>query len=131
MNWLIHISIFTYIFILICICAYTYMHLYIFICIYICISIGAEKQAMLDKLGFSSLDELMDSTIPPAIRLAKPLQMDPPMSESQALSSLKVHYHHNILYLYICICILVYIYDSSGEALTDGPPFERVTSSHP
>lgn len=50
---------------------------------------GAEKQAMLDKLGFSSLDELMDSTIPPAIRLAKPLHLDPPMSESEALSSLK------------------------------------------
>jgi glycine dehydrogenase len=44
---------------------------------------------MLDKVGFSSLDTLIDSTVPRDIRLKKTLIMDPPMSESEALATLK------------------------------------------
>ena len=44
---------------------------------------------MLETLGFQTLDELVDSTVPKAIRLKKPLQLDPPMSESEALNHLK------------------------------------------
>jgi glycine dehydrogenase len=50
---------------------------------------GKDKQAMLDKLGFSSLDELVGQTVPKQIRLSKKLTMDPPMSESEALNKLK------------------------------------------
>lgn len=50
---------------------------------------GADKQKMLEKIGFSSLDELLDSAVPKSIRLPKKLAMDKAMSESEALASLK------------------------------------------
>jgi len=50
---------------------------------------GADKQAMLTRLGFSSLDELVGATVPKQIRLPKPLSMEKPMSESEALLTLK------------------------------------------
>lgn len=50
---------------------------------------GKDKQTMLDKLGFATVDSLIDSTIPPSIRLPKPLKLDKPMTETEALASLK------------------------------------------
>lgn len=50
---------------------------------------GADKQKMLEKVGFSSLEELLDSAVPHSIRLPKKLNMDKAMSESEALASLK------------------------------------------
>ncbi len=50
---------------------------------------GEDKQKMLDTLGFQSLPDLLNSTVPSHIRLTKPLSMDAPMSESEALASLK------------------------------------------
>ena len=50
---------------------------------------GADKQKMLDKLGFESLDALLDSAVPTAIRLPKKLHLDKVMSESEALAELK------------------------------------------
>lgn len=50
---------------------------------------GADKQAMLDKVGYGTLDELMDATVPTNIQLPKPLTMQPAMSESEALETLK------------------------------------------
>ena len=44
---------------------------------------------MLEKVGFSTIEKLVDSTIPPSIRLPKPIAMDPPMTETEALSKLK------------------------------------------
>ena len=44
---------------------------------------------MLDYLGFKSLDQLIDATVPQQIRLNKKLNMDPALSESEALSKLK------------------------------------------
>ena len=51
---------------------------------------GADRQAMLDKVGFSTMEALVDSTIPPQIRLTSNLVMDAPLSESEALKKIKV-----------------------------------------
>lgn len=50
---------------------------------------GEDKQQMLSAIGFNSLDELIDSSVPKSIRLPTKLRMDEPLSESQALASLK------------------------------------------
>lgn len=44
---------------------------------------------MLEKIGFSSLDELVNSTIPKGIRLQAPLKMSAALSETEALATLK------------------------------------------
>ena len=48
-----------------------------------------EVKGMLETLGVSSLAELMDQTIPPAIRLKKPLSLTEPRSESEVLAELR------------------------------------------
>ena len=58
---------------------------------------GKEKQAMLEKIGFNSLDELTKSTVPEQIRLTKKLSLDAPMSESTALANLKTIMSKNIV----------------------------------
>ena len=50
---------------------------------------GRDKQKMLEKVGFSSLDELVDSAVPKSIRLPKKLELDQAMSETEALTELK------------------------------------------
>ena len=50
---------------------------------------GSDKQNMLDEIGFSSLDKLIDSTVPSSIRLPQKLKLNEPMSESEALNTLK------------------------------------------
>jgi glycine dehydrogenase len=50
---------------------------------------GMELERMLEVLGVPSLDALIDETVPPNIRLAQPLRLDPPRSESQALAELR------------------------------------------
>lgn len=50
---------------------------------------GEEKQKMLEKLGFNSLEDLLDSAVPKAIRLPKKLVMEEALSESEALAKLK------------------------------------------
>jgi len=50
---------------------------------------GRDKQIMLEKVGFKSLDDLVDSTVPKAIRLSQNLSLEAPMSESEALATLK------------------------------------------
>jgi glycine dehydrogenase len=44
---------------------------------------------MLDLVGFKSLDDLLDSTVPTSIRLSRKLKLEPALSESEALSALK------------------------------------------
>ena len=54
--------------------------------------IGTSHQdlpAMLASIGVQSLDELIDQTIPPGIRLKKPLSLDPPMGEYRFIESLR------------------------------------------
>ena len=49
----------------------------------------ADQQAMLAELGCSHLDQLIDETIPAAIRLEQPLALPEPLREHQALARLK------------------------------------------
>src|SRR4051794_31198311 len=48
-----------------------------------------DVRAMLDLLGVRSLDELIDRTVPKSIRLREPLQLDPSLSEADALAELR------------------------------------------
>lgn len=50
---------------------------------------GADRQAMLDVVGFPTMEALIDSTLPTGIRLPKSLSLDAPLSESEALAKLK------------------------------------------
>ena len=49
-----------------------------------------EIREMLDTLGYGSLDELVDATIPEAIRLRRPLAIHAARSEHEALAGLRV-----------------------------------------
>ena len=49
---------------------------------------AAEIAAMLRLLELPSLDELTARTVPAAIRLARPLDLPPPVSEEQATAEL-------------------------------------------
>lgn len=48
----------------------------------------AEQREMLGLLGFSSLDELIDATVPPAIRLKRELKLGRPRGEFELLQEL-------------------------------------------
>ncbi|MDQ6632272.1 MAG: aminomethyl-transferring glycine dehydrogenase, partial [Verrucomicrobiota bacterium] len=48
-----------------------------------------ETVAMLEQLGFSSLDTFIDKVVPPQIRSEKPLQLSAPQSEFEALKQLR------------------------------------------
>lgn len=50
---------------------------------------GADRQKMLQTVGFSNMEDLISSTVPGSIRLEKPLNLDAPLSESEALNKLK------------------------------------------
>ena len=63
--------------------------------------IGVDEQQiqeMLQILGLASLDELINQTVPPAIRLDQPLQLPPARSESVALARLKEIASQNKVY---------------------------------
>jgi glycine dehydrogenase len=49
----------------------------------------ADVRAMLDLLGYDSLDSLIDATVPAGIRFQRPLAIHSPMSEHQALTNLR------------------------------------------
>jgi len=49
----------------------------------------ADTNAMLSAIGVTSLDELIDQTVPPSIRLKKPLRVSPGESENEYLARLK------------------------------------------
>ncbi len=57
----------------------------------------AEQQTMLKQIGFSSIDELIDNTVPPAIRLKEPLKTGGPVSEAEYLAQLKEVASKNIV----------------------------------
>jgi glycine dehydrogenase len=48
-----------------------------------------ELQEMLKAIGAASLDELIDQTLPPAIRLSKPLNLPRPKSEQEFLQGIR------------------------------------------
>ena len=50
---------------------------------------GDERAAMLATLGYRSLDELTDATVPAAIRMSGALKLDPPRGEAETLRELR------------------------------------------
>ena len=50
---------------------------------------AAEQQAMLDTLGLKNRDDLIVQTVPPAIRLNRPLDLPTALDEQGALAKLK------------------------------------------
>jgi glycine dehydrogenase len=50
---------------------------------------ATDIQQMLAALGYDSLEAMIDDTIPAAIRLAEPLKLPPPRTESEALRDLR------------------------------------------
>ncbi|MGA2188954.1 MAG: aminomethyl-transferring glycine dehydrogenase [Steroidobacteraceae bacterium] len=50
---------------------------------------GADVAAMLAFLGLESLDELIGQTVPDSIRMTRPLEVGPALSESEVLAHLK------------------------------------------
>jgi glycine dehydrogenase len=52
-------------------------------------SSDAEISDMLAELGYGSLEELVDATVPASIRATEPLRLDEPMSEAEALAHLQ------------------------------------------
>ena len=59
---------------------------------------GLDKAKMLEVVGFSSLESLLESTVPEKIRLQNHLKLDEPLSESAALSKLKSIMSKNQVY---------------------------------
>lgn len=60
--------------------------------------IAKDRQTMLDTVGFPTLDALVDSTVPKGIRLSRELDMEAPLSESEALEKLKGIMSENKVY---------------------------------
>jgi glycine dehydrogenase len=50
---------------------------------------AADVRAMLEAVGYDSLDELVDATVPAAIRMAEPLKIGEPRGEFELLAELK------------------------------------------
>jgi glycine dehydrogenase len=57
-----------------------------------------DTRAMLDLLGYDSLDAMIDATIPDRIRLKRPLAIHAPMSEHEALSNFRAIAKRNSIY---------------------------------
>jgi glycine dehydrogenase len=55
----------------------------------------ADIAHMLDALGLSSLDELLDQAVPASIRDDKPLELDDALSEPEAIARLRALADHN------------------------------------
>ena len=58
----------------------------------------AEQQAMLESLGLASRAQLIDQTVPPAIRLDRALDLPAALDEQGALAKLKGHAQQNQLW---------------------------------
>ncbi|MGY2439623.1 aminomethyl-transferring glycine dehydrogenase [Pseudomonas sp. SDO52101_S400] len=56
---------------------------------------AAEQQAMLDSLGLGSRIELIEQTVPPAIRLNRELELPPALDEQAALAKLRGYAEQN------------------------------------
>src|SRR5688500_5371073 len=59
---------------------------------------SAEKQSMLKAVGVSSIDELIDKTVPPSIRLKAPLKLAEPLNENEYLAHIKALSLENKVY---------------------------------
>ncbi len=54
-----------------------------------------EQQAMLEALGLGSRVELIEQTVPPGIRLNRPLDLPPALDEEAALAKLRGYAEQN------------------------------------
>ena len=59
---------------------------------------AAQVLLMLATIGVESLDQLIDETVPSAIRLKKPLNLPAPLSEFEFLNSFKAQLQKNKIY---------------------------------
>lgn len=57
-----------------------------------------EEKLMVEKLGYDSLDSLIDTAIPPSLRLTQPLNLPLPQTETQALKTLGAIASQNQVY---------------------------------
>ena len=57
-----------------------------------------DQSAMLSTIGCNSIDELIDKTVPPAIRLRHPLDLPDAMTESEYLEHLDELASKNVVY---------------------------------
>jgi len=57
-----------------------------------------EEKLIVEKLGYDSLDSLIDTAIPQSIRIAKPLNLPPSQTETQALKTLGAIASENQVY---------------------------------
>ena len=48
-----------------------------------------EVEEMLAAIGVSSVEEIIQQTVPASIRLGRPLRLDPPLSETEALAHIR------------------------------------------
>ncbi|WP_025563430.1 aminomethyl-transferring glycine dehydrogenase [Psychromonas sp. SP041] len=58
---------------------------------------SAQQQVMLETIGATSLDQLIDQTVPAAIRLPEKMNLAEPQSESAMLASLKTIAQKNVV----------------------------------
>src|SRR6185503_16302612 len=58
----------------------------------------ADVRAMLDLLGYDTLDALIDATVPSGIRLDRPLAIHRAMTEHEALANLRTIAQRNQIY---------------------------------
>ncbi|MGD7003189.1 aminomethyl-transferring glycine dehydrogenase [Corynebacterium halotolerans] len=58
---------------------------------------ASEQQVMLDKVGYSSMDELVDAALPADIRSEEPMQLDPALSEFDAQAKLRSYADKNVV----------------------------------
>src|SRR5690606_18153193 len=63
----------------------------------------ADIQAMLETLGFASLDALIEAAVPAGIRLDKPLALPEGLGEAEALAELKAIAARNRLEFRQCL----------------------------
>jgi len=57
-----------------------------------------QRERMLRALGHATLDELIDRAVPAAIRLRRPLDLPPPLSEREVLEELAQFARENLVY---------------------------------
>ncbi len=58
----------------------------------------SERNSMLETLGITSVNELIEQTVPESIRLSSPLNLEAPLSESAALAKLKTYAQNNKIF---------------------------------
>ena len=72
----------------------------------------AEQQKMLAVIGVKSMDELIEKTVPNAIRLPKPLDLPEGMTEGEYLNHIHGLMAKNKIYRYRTYMIVIPFYKS-------------------